>query len=110
MTDARMIESCMIYATAPTAEEARHIARTLVAEKRAACVNLIFGAASVYRWQGKVEEAVETILIAKTTKALVADALTRIKELHSYDVPCAVVYDMAGGLPDYLAWIAAETA
>jgi periplasmic divalent cation tolerance protein len=110
MTDARLTESCMIYATAPTREEASRIARVLVEEKRVACINLIHGATSVYRWQGKVEEATETILIAKTTKALAGDALTRIKALHSYDVPCAVVYDMAGGLPDYLAWIAAETA
>ena len=75
-----------------------------------ACVNLIHGAASIYRWQGKVEEAAETILIAKTTKALAGDALARIQALHSYDVPCAVAYDMAAGLPGYLSWIAHETA
>ena len=105
-----MTDSCMIYATAPTAEEAGRIARILVEEKRVACVNLIHGAASIYRWQGKVEEASETILIAKTTKALAGDALARIQALHSYDVPCAVAYDMAAGLPNYLSWIARETA
>jgi periplasmic divalent cation tolerance protein len=110
MTDTRLTESCMIYATAPTAEEAGRIARILVEEKHVACVNLIHGAAAVYRWQGKVEEAIETILIAKTTKALAGNALMRIEALHSHDVPCAVVYDMAGGLPGYLAWIARETA
>lgn len=99
----------MIYGTAPSPEEARAIARALIAEKLAACVNVMDGVTSVYRWQGAVEEAVETVFIAKTTKALSGEALTRIKALHSYDVPCAVVYDMAGGLPEYLAWIISET-
>lgn len=104
-----MTETCMIYATASSPEEARLIARTLVAEKLVACVNLIDRATSVYRWQGAVEEATETVLIAKTTKALSGEALIRIEALHSYGVPCAVVYDMAGGLPGYLAWITSET-
>ena len=104
-----MTQTCMIYATASSPEEARLIARTLVEEKLVACANLIDGATSVYRWQGVVEEATETIMIAKTTKALSGEALMRIEALHSYDVPCAVVYYMAGGLPSYLAWIAAET-
>lgn len=105
-----MADTCMIYGTASSPEEARAIARALVAERLAACVNLLDGAASVYRWQGAVEEATESIFIAKTTKALSGEALKRIKALHSYDVPAAVVYDMAGGLPEYLAWIAGETA
>jgi periplasmic divalent cation tolerance protein len=99
----------MIYVTAPTREEAVAIARALVAEKLAACVNVLGAAQSIYRWQGKVEEAEEIVLIAKTRQALVDAALARIKQLHSYDVPCAVAYGMAAGLPDYLAWIAAET-
>ncbi len=103
-----MTETCMIYGTASSPEEGRLIARTLVAEKLVACVNLIDGATAVYRWEGAVEEATETLFIAKTTKALSSEALTRIQALHSYEVPCAVVYDMAGGLPTYLAWIAAE--
>ncbi len=104
-----MADTCMIYGTASSPAEARRIARALVAERLAACVNLLDGATSVYRWQGAVEEAVETVFIAKTTKALSSEALTRIQALHSYDVPAAAVYDMAGGLPAYLAWIAGET-
>ena len=100
----------MLYITAGTREEALTIARALVAEKLVACVNVLGEATSIYRWQGKVEEGVETILIAKTRKDLADKALKRIQELHSYDVPAAVVYDMAVGLPTYLAWIDAETA
>lgn len=103
-----MTDTCMIYGTASSPEEGRKIARALVAERLVACVNLIDGGTSVYRWQGAVEEATETIFIAKTTKALAGEALTLIQALHSYDVPAAVVYDMAGGLPAYLEWIAAE--
>lgn len=104
-----MADTCMIYGTASSPAEARAIARALVQEKLVACVNILDGATSVYRWRGAVEEAAESIFIAKTTKALCGEALTRIQELHSYDVPAAVVYDMAGGLPAYLAWIASET-
>ena len=100
----------MIYLTAGSREEALRIARTLVDEKLVACANILGEGTSIYRWQGKVEEATETIVIAKTRKDLADKALAKIQELHSYDVPCAVVYDMAAGLPPYLAWIDAETA
>ena len=100
----------MIYATAQTRDEAMAIGRALVGEKLAACVNVLGQARSIYRWQGAVEEADEVVLIAKTRQALVDRALARIKELHSYDVPCAVAYGMVGGLEPYLDWIDAETA
>src|SRR3954470_5019239 len=100
----------MLYVTAPTRAEAMAIGRALVAEKLAACVNVLGEATSIYRWQGAVEEAGEIVLIAKTRQALVDAALARIKQLHSYAVPCAVAYGMVAGLDDYLDWIAAETA
>ena len=100
----------MIYLTAGSREEAARIARTLVAEKLVACANILGKGTSIYRWQGKVEEASETFMIAKTRKDLADKALKRIQELHSYDVPCAVAYDMAAGLPPYLTWIDSETA
>lgn len=74
-----------------------------------ACANVLGEATSIYRWQGKIEEAQEIVLIAKTRRDLADRAIDRIKALHSYDVPCAVVYDMTGGLADYLAWIDQET-
>jgi periplasmic divalent cation tolerance protein len=100
---------CMIYVTASSKAEATTIARALVDEKLVACANVLGDATSIYRWQGKVEEAQEIVLIAKTRRDLADKALARIKALHSYDVPCAVVYEMTAGLPDYMAWIDRET-
>ena len=99
----------MVYFTVPSHTEAMTIARALVDEKLAACVNMLGEATSVCRWQGHVEEAQEIVLIAKTRRDLIDKTLARIKALHSYDIPCAVVYDMAAGLPDYLPWIDRET-
>lgn len=101
---------CMVYVTAASKDEALAIGRALVTERLAACANILPGMHSVYRWQGAVEEAQETVLILKTRKDLADKAVARISVLHGYDVPCAVVYDMAGGLPAYLDWIDAATA
>src|SRR5512143_866835 len=87
----------MIYVTAPTRDDAMAIGRALVSEKLAACVNVLGEARSIYRWEGAVEEANEIVVIAKTRQALVDQALARIKQLHSYEVPCAVAYGMAAG-------------
>ena len=100
----------MLYVTAASRAEAHRIAQALVTEKLAACANILGEATSIYRWQGKVEEAQEIVVILKTRRDLADKAIARIKDLHSYDVPCAVIYDMAGGLPAYLAWIDQETA
>ena len=105
-----MTQHCMIYVTSASRDEAMTIARALVNEKLVACVNVLGEATSIYQWQGNVEEAQEIVLIAKTRRALADKAVARIKALHSYDVPCAVIYDMAGGVPEYLAWIDRETA
>ena len=79
-------------------------------ERLAACVNVIPGMVSVYRWEGALEEAEEAVLIAKT-RAEKFDALAkRVAEIHSYDTPCAIRLDIARGLPPFLRWIAGETA
>ncbi len=101
---------CMVYVTASSKDEALQIGRTLVEERLAACANILDGMHSIYRWQGKVEEAGETVLLLKTRKQLAEKAIARIAELHSYDVPCAVVYDMADGLKPYLEWIDVSTS
>ena len=99
-----------VYMTAASANEAAHLAQALVGERLAACVNILPGLRSVYRWQGKIEQADEVALIAKTRRDL-ADKLTaRVKALHSYDCPCIVVWPIVSGLPAYLDWIEAQTA
>ncbi|MEQ8736419.1 MAG: divalent-cation tolerance protein CutA [Rhodospirillaceae bacterium] len=99
----------MIYATASDEAEAKTLAEILVNERLVACVNIIQNATSVYRWNDKIESAKETILIAKTTLGQRDAAMSRLKDCHSYDIPCVVSYDMSGGLPAYLSWIVEQT-
>lgn len=101
---------CMVYVTAASKDEALKIGRTLVTERLAACANVLDGMQSIYRWRGAVEEAAEAVLILKTRKELVDHVIARVAALHSYDVPCAVVYDMVRGLPTYLDWIDVSTS
>ena len=98
------------YVTAPSREAALAIGRAVVAERLAACANVVDGAASVYWWRGKLEEAREAVLILKTRAELVERLTARVKALHSYQCPCVVALPIAGGNPEYLDWIAAETA
>ena len=98
----------LIYITAKDKEEARKIGKTLVAEKLAACVN-IHPIKSIYRWQGQVQEEGEVALFAKTKVELADEVIERVKELHSYEVPCIVCYPIEKGYPDYLKWIEEST-
>ncbi len=101
---------CMVYMTAADEDEAGRIGRALVEERLAACVNVIPGMRSYYRWQGEVQDDSEVVMIAKTREALLDALVARVKELHSYDCPCVVALPIAAGNPDFLAWIEAETA
>lgn len=101
---------CLAYMTAGSVEEAKTIGRALVAERLAACVNVIPGMVSVYRWEGALAEAEESVLIAKTRVEKFDALAKRVAEIHSYDTPCAIRLDTAGGLPPFLQWIADETA
>jgi periplasmic divalent cation tolerance protein len=94
-----------VYAIFANDEEARRIGRLTVEEKLAACVNILGPCRSIYRWQGKVEEADEVAAIFKTA-ADRADALVaRIAGLHSYDVPCIAVWPVEASLPAYRDWV-----
>lgn len=97
------------YITVGSKQEADNIARTLVEERLAACANMIDGMRSIYRWQGKVEEAVEIVVIAKTREDLLQPLTDRVRALHPYECPCVVGLPVPGGNPDYLEWIASET-
>ena len=99
----------LVYVTASSADEAGRISEALVAERLAACVNLIPQMQSIYRWQGKLCHETEVVLLAKTRAALVPALTERVKALHSYTCPCIVALPLTGGNPDFLAWLAAET-
>jgi periplasmic divalent cation tolerance protein len=91
--------------TFPNAEEANTLGRKMVEEKRAACVNLLTGVHSIYRWQGAVEEGGEVLAIFKTTAEAVDSLQQRLLELHSYEVPEFVVLPISSGSKPYLDWI-----
>ncbi len=95
----------MIYITVGSADEARKIAAALVREQLIACANVFPPVTSVYTWKGEVEEAQEIVMICKTRHSLAAAVSARIKQLHSYEVPCITVYGMEAGFPPYLDWI-----
>ena len=99
-----------VYMTAGDWEEARRIGARLVEERLAACVNLLPGMVSLYRWEGAVEEGREVVMIAKTTQNHRADLTARVADLHSYDCPCVVALPMTGGHAPFLDWIGGETA
>ena len=99
----------VVLSNAPDAERARAIARTLVDERLAACVNVLAPCHSVYRWQGEVESADEVPLLIKTTRARYAELQATLAEAHPYELPEIVAVPLEAGLPGYLAWVAAET-
>lgn len=93
----------------PDRESAQRIARDLVERRLAACVNLLPGVESVYRWQGKVETGSEVMLLIKTVPARLPALTARIVELHPYELPEVIAVESGDGLPGYLEWIARET-
>ncbi len=101
--------AAVIYSTIGSVDDAKHIAHTLVKEKLVACVNLIPDIHSVYRWEGNIEEDHEVILLAKTSDVHINHVVTRIKQLHSYELPDIIVLPIIGGLEAYLAYIKEET-
>ena len=100
-----MSEARVVLSAAPDRDTAWRIARTLVEEERAACVNLVPGARSIYRWRGAIEEADEFLLVVKTTAAALPALLARLAELHPYDVPEAIALEPGVVAAPYLAWL-----
>ena len=95
----------IVLCTVPDDATARQIASALVAEQLAACVNIVPGITSVYRWKGAIETATELLLIIKTTAAVYSRLQDRIRALHPYELPEVIAVSLDHGLPDYLAWI-----
>jgi periplasmic divalent cation tolerance protein len=103
-----LIQLRIALTTAGTREEEEKIARSLVQNQFAACVNLLPQARSIYRWQGQVEEADEVLLIIKTEDRLVEAVNTEIRRLHSYELPEFLVLSPQEGGQEYLEWVASS--
>jgi len=105
MTDLAQGSIVSVYATFADAAEAERIAAIVVEERLAACANILGPCRSIYRWQGKVEQADEVAAIFKTSAEAAATLIARIAALHSYDVPAALVWPIADALPAYRNWV-----
>jgi periplasmic divalent cation tolerance protein len=105
----KMTEHIVVLITAPNEEEAAKLAKELVADRLAACVNIIRNLRSIYRWQGKIEDGNEVLMVAKTRRDLFESLLKKVKELHSYSVPEVIALPIIAGSEDYLKWLAEET-
>ena len=95
--------------TCKSKTQATTIARALVKERLAACVSVLPGISSIYRWEGKVEQAREVLLVIKSRRALSKKLVSRVRALHSYDIPEVVTIPVAAGNPAYLRWVRQST-
>ena len=110
MTSSLLNQPLLVLTNVPEEALAQSLARALVEEGLAACVNILAPVASVYRWQGQVEHATEIPLLIKTTQARYEDVERAICRAHPYDVPEIVALPIAAGLPAYLEWMREETS
>lgn len=99
----------VIYCTCPDQATAERIAETLVDERLAACVNLVPGLTSIYRWQGQLQRDAEWLLIIKTRRTVYSLLEARLRELHPYEVPEIIALPIQAGSADYLDWIVDST-
>ena len=100
-----MTDKLLVLSTTGSESEARKIAQTLVERRLAACVNIVPKIHSVYRWEGKVEQAEEYLLLIKTVKACEEEVCTAICELHSYELPECIAISIESGSAEYLKWV-----
>ncbi len=103
------VNALICFCTCPDTDTAERLAEALVEERLAACVNILPGLRSVYRWQAEVERADETLLLIKTVRERFDALSARIKALHPHELPEVLAVEAAAGLPAYLRWVADET-
>ncbi|MBT9171529.1 MAG: Divalent-cation tolerance protein CutA [Actinobacteria bacterium] len=99
------MENIVVFVTTSSEDEAANIARALVEGRLAACVNIVRNLRSIYRWQGKVEDESEVLMIVKTQRSLFDTLCKKVKELHSYTVPEIIALPIVEGSEDYLKWL-----
>jgi periplasmic divalent cation tolerance protein len=104
-----MDEAIVVVTNLPDLDTAQTLARRLVGEGLAACANVLPGVQSIYRWQGKVEEASEVTVLIKTMRSRFEALEEAIQRLHPYDLPEVIALPVVAALPAYLAWLQVET-
>lgn len=104
-----MTDFIIILVTAGSEPEAEKIARALVEERLAACVNILSPVRSIYRWEGKIQDDREWLLVIKTQSTHFAAIETRVKTLHSYQVPEVIALPIVTGSEKYLGWLVNES-
>ena len=102
-------ETLLVLTNLPDADSAKRVARQLVEQRLAACVNILPACTSVYRWNDAVESATEVPVLIKTTLARYPDLQAALTEVHPYELPEIIAVPLHEGLPAYLAWVGAET-
>ena len=100
-----MEEPILLYVTCANKDEAKSIARVLVEERLIACANILGKMTSIYRWEGEVAEEDEIAVLLKPRRNMEVRVTERVKELHSYDVPCVIALPITGGNPDFIHWL-----
>ncbi len=104
------MEALVVYITAPNEEEAAKIAKILVEERLAGCVNIVKDIRSIYSWQGKLEDEKEVLMIVKTRLKLFSALTSKVKELHSYTVPEVIAMPIVDGSEEYIKWLKEATS
>jgi periplasmic divalent cation tolerance protein len=110
LSEAHAARVQLVLVTAPDAEVAARLARTMVEERLAACVNLVPGVRSIYRWAGAVQEDAEVLLVIKTREDRLPALSKRVQELHPYELPELIAIGVQGGSERYLEWLRGEAA
>lgn len=103
-------EVCLALVTGPDADALAELGRRLVEDRLCACVNVVPGLTSIYRWEGAVEEDDEALAILKTTGWRLDSVEARLRELHPYEEPEFLVFEVDRGASSYLGWVARSVA
>ncbi len=98
----------IIYITTSGVSESKKIAKKLLEEKLAACINIIPAIDSIYLWKHEIEQAKESIMVVKTRSAMVEDIIKRVEDIHSYELPCILEIKVGKGSISYLNWMESE--
>ena len=106
----QMTDKIVVLSACASSEEAARIARGLVEKRLAACVNVLPGVRSIYRWKGAIEDESEVVLVIKSSRALFNQLRIELERMHSYEVPEAIAIPVVEGSEPYLAWMERELA